>query len=307
MEDISLTLEEYIKTRFNGVQKDFAKAQKVSPAQVTQWLNKHFIVVNDVLYSSRREMARSDTKIIVPVSGGKDSQATMLLALETHKKENITLLHYQTGWDHPDTYDHLKYIEEISGLSIEYTNFEEAPTMPDLIRRLGKFPYRMGRFCTDRYKQVSVYRWFKEKGYYNDGNAELWLGIRSDESQARARKYGGLSSEELHNYSEIYSSCPKSLAKHVSLRFPILDWSTQQVISYMKDKAIKLNPLYEGEGSERVGCYPCLLSSRPKQEKEFNTKFGKHQLKIIRGLEKEIGQKYEMFDTDQGSCETCNM
>lgn len=52
----ALTLAEYISHRFEGSQKAFAEAQNVAPAQVTQWLKKDFIVVNDVLYSARRAL-----------------------------------------------------------------------------------------------------------------------------------------------------------------------------------------------------------------------------------------------------------
>lgn len=52
------TLGEYIAEEFSGSQRAFAAAQGVQPAQVTQWLKKDFIVVDDVLYSRRRELKR---------------------------------------------------------------------------------------------------------------------------------------------------------------------------------------------------------------------------------------------------------
>ncbi len=51
-----MSLKEYIEKYFNGSQKSFAQAQGVQAAQVTQWLKKDFIVVNDVMYSPRREL-----------------------------------------------------------------------------------------------------------------------------------------------------------------------------------------------------------------------------------------------------------
>jgi DNA-binding transcriptional regulator YdaS (Cro superfamily) len=47
---------DYIAEEFGGSQRAFASAQGVQPAQVTQWLNKKFIVVDGVLYSARREL-----------------------------------------------------------------------------------------------------------------------------------------------------------------------------------------------------------------------------------------------------------
>ncbi len=48
------TLKKYIIDNFNSSQAEFARAQDVKPQQVTQWLDKKFIVVNDKLYSERR-------------------------------------------------------------------------------------------------------------------------------------------------------------------------------------------------------------------------------------------------------------
>jgi len=47
---------DYIKKEYGGNQAAFALAQNVKPPQVTQWINKDFIVVNGVLYSPRRTL-----------------------------------------------------------------------------------------------------------------------------------------------------------------------------------------------------------------------------------------------------------
>ena len=39
------TLKDYIESRYNGSQTDFAKAVGVKNPQVTQWLKKDFFVV----------------------------------------------------------------------------------------------------------------------------------------------------------------------------------------------------------------------------------------------------------------------
>lgn len=50
------SLLDYIVARYSGNQRAFAEAQGVKPPQVTQWISKGFIVVDDVLYSPRREL-----------------------------------------------------------------------------------------------------------------------------------------------------------------------------------------------------------------------------------------------------------
>jgi len=48
----------YIDVKFNGNKAAFARAQGVKPQQVSQWLAKGFIVVNDEMYSHRRTLKR---------------------------------------------------------------------------------------------------------------------------------------------------------------------------------------------------------------------------------------------------------
>jgi len=51
-----MPLNEYITIYYGGVQASFASAVGVKPQQVTQWIDKGFIVVDHVLYSPRREL-----------------------------------------------------------------------------------------------------------------------------------------------------------------------------------------------------------------------------------------------------------
>ena len=248
----------------------------------------------------------TEREIIVPVSGGKDSTAALILALQSFDKDKIIPLHYYTGFDHPKTYEYLDYIEEKTGIEIQHTVYEEAPTMADLIRKMGKFPNRAMRRCTGRFKQVAVMRWFKENNFYNERKGQVWLGLRSDESHQRKKRYGDRDSSEIHSYKEVFPDIPKSLDKNVNLRFPVMDWSTQDCFDLIRQHGWKRNPLYV-EGSNRVGCYPCLLATKKIQKKEFSTEFGQKQIKLIRDLEKELNIKYEMFEEDQGSCEVCNI
>ena len=53
-----MKLIEYIEKHYGGNQSAFADAVGVKPPQVTQWIKKGFIVVDDVLYSPRRELKK---------------------------------------------------------------------------------------------------------------------------------------------------------------------------------------------------------------------------------------------------------
>ena len=52
-----MKLAEYIKIHFK-TQAAFAAAQGVGKQQVTQWIEKDFIVVDHILYSPRRDLKK---------------------------------------------------------------------------------------------------------------------------------------------------------------------------------------------------------------------------------------------------------
>ena len=58
-------------------------------------------------------------KIVVPVSGGKDSQACMKMAVKEVGTENVLGLFCDTKFEHPKTYQHVKDIAEMYGVKIE--------------------------------------------------------------------------------------------------------------------------------------------------------------------------------------------
>lgn len=46
-------------------------------------------------------------KIIVSFSGGKDSQACLIQAANKYGTNKIEAVFCDTGWEHPDTYQHI--------------------------------------------------------------------------------------------------------------------------------------------------------------------------------------------------------
>jgi hypothetical protein len=55
------------------------------------------------------------------------------------------------------------------------------------------------------------------------------------------------------------------------------------------------------------GVIPVCYLPKKIQAKEFSTEFGKKQLEIIRGLERELNIKYEAHEETSGTCEICNI
>jgi 3'-phosphoadenosine 5'-phosphosulfate sulfotransferase (PAPS reductase)/FAD synthetase len=239
-------------------------------------------------------------KIIVPVSGGKDSQATLILAMQDGRE--VIPVFNDTGWDHPQTYEHLQYMVGFFGLELNVTHYDEAPTMEELIRARGRFPFGLGRFCTSEFKRTAFKRWLDTM----PGQFEQWLGIRSDESGQRKKKYKGMEATDFFSLDDIApKKFPKRIKDRVDVCLPLINHTREEVFSIIKDAGMKYNPLYD-QGFDRVGCFPCLIAGKKIQKKAFETPFGQLQWKKINSLEKELGIKYEYYE-EASACMMCEI
>ena len=218
------------------------------------------------------------THNIVSMSGGKDSTATLLVAREL-EVPNLSAVVADTGHEHPETYDYIHYLGEVTGVPIRWvkadfswqiagkrkfieTKWREKgvaesvvlgalevlhPTgnpFLDLCLWKGRFPSTKARFCTNELKRNPII----EQVYLPlmDGENMLlsWQGVRADESPARRYlaerdEIGG----GLFNYR------------------PILKWTVDSVFEAHRAAGIKPNPLYL-QGCNRVGCMPCIMCAK---------------------------------------------
>ncbi|QZA80219.1 phosphoadenosine phosphosulfate reductase family protein [Deefgea piscis] len=237
-------------------------------------------------------------KIPVPISGGKDSQTCLELAIELVGVGHVQGLFCDTKFEHPLTYEHIDFIRDHYRVQIDVVN---AGNVPDKVRKYGRFPGGGARFCTDELKIKPTVIYAKALATAQ-GGFEIWYGMRSDESTDRAARYKDRVSDELYTPHEYMAGkYPKYLARMgVMVRLPILDWSKHQVLHQLQDRA---NPLYAA-GFDRVGCFPCFASGDVHKERAFGfDKFGKQQKVIALQLEREIGKS---IWTSQGGSQRNN-
>jgi 3'-phosphoadenosine 5'-phosphosulfate sulfotransferase (PAPS reductase)/FAD synthetase len=232
-------------------------------------------------------------KVVVPVSGGKDSQACLKLALQSHEKSEVLGLFCDTQFEHPLTYAHIDTMREIYGVKIERIC---AGSVPEQVLKHKRFPGGGARFCTDRLK-IRPSRNFYKSMAERQGGFEVWYGMRAGESSERAKRYMDKINTELYPPHEILKDYPKYLHKlGVSFRLPVLDWETRDVFEFLAGEE---NPLY-AKGSERVGCFPCLASSDRNKERDFAMdEFGREQRIIVTELEMRIGRS--IFTSKSGA------
>lgn len=248
------------------------------------------------------------TRHVVSVSGGKDSTATYLLALEKTGGD-FDALFADTGNEHEATYEYVARLHERSGgpkVQMVKADFSrelarkrawmesgkaisrsirpwteervkevladsfEPSDIPflDLCRVKGMFPTRKAAFCSFALKRLVLWEQAQEPLVENGLHVISWQGIRAEESLRRS----------CYPMREI---SPES--EDMIIYRPIIGWTVADVSAIHKRHGIKLNPLY-GMGFSRVGCMPCIQSNK-QDIRLISRQFPEHITKI-RGWER---------------------
>lgn len=223
-------------------------------------------------------------KVVVPISGGKDSQACLKLALQKFDKSEVIGLFCDTKFEHPITYNHVNNLKKLYGVEIITVC---AGDVPSKVIRYGRFPSGTARFCTSELKIIPS-KYFYVELAERQGGFEVWYGMRSEESNQRRERYKDVEHTDLYMPHEIMQNYPKKLAKlGVMFRLPILDYTEKEVFELLGNEA---NPLYKS-GFGRVGCFPCLAAGDKHKELAFQfDEVGKKHYETVKILEKQIGK-----------------
>ena len=207
--------------------------------------------------------------LVVTYSGGKDSD--VILQIAKNAKVPFEVLHNHTTADAPETVYHIRNVFrelELEGIkcTIDKPVYKGKRTsMWNLIPQKLMPPTRLVRYC------CAV---LKEKG----GTGRfIATGVRWDESVARKNNRGTM--EVIHRDREkrlilqddndearrTFETCKLKGKRVVN---PIVEWKTDDVLQYIEDQKIAINPLY-GCGFDRVGCVGCPLAGTEDRQFEF--------------------------------------
>ncbi|MGH8156647.1 MAG: phosphoadenosine phosphosulfate reductase family protein [Rhodanobacter sp.] len=233
---------------------------------------------------------------LVSVSGGKDSTAVYLLAMESGRPFRAVFA--DTGNEHELTYEYVDRLHERTGgpkVERVHADFSAAlakhkafvlsewpkqgipdnivqeaaalhePTgnpYLDLCISKGRFPSRMAQFCTGELKEIPITTQIVGPMLRN-GPVLQWLGIRADESLNRAR-------QPRYNRHESGSM----------LWRPIFRWDVEDVWAQHRKHGLRPNPLY-AMGMSRVGCMPCV-NCRKSELRTIAGQFPEHIDRIER-------------------------
>lgn len=241
---------------------------------------------------------------LISLSGGKDSTATLLLAVE-RDTPILGAVFCDTGNEHPLTYEYVDYLEHRVGVPIkrlrqDFTNwwwrrrdyvrdkwsekgvpddviqralafYEQGPTgnpYLDLCVIKNRFPSRRVQFCTELLKTRPATEYALDL-IEQHGSVVSWQGVRAEESPVRAKQP---MREDRGGGYHIYR--------------PILHWTAAQVFDQHRRHNVEPNPLYK-LGMGRVGCMPCI-NARKGEILEISRRFPE-QIDRIEEWERIVG------------------
>lgn len=175
----------------------------------------------------------------IAYSGGKDSD--VILELAKMSGIEYRAIYKCTTIDPPGTIKHVKE----NGVEIR----RPKESFFSLMTKHG-FPNRFTRFCCSVLKEYKILD-------------NCVIGIRYCESVNRAKRY--TEPTECRIYGK---------KNHVNAIYPILDWSDEDELEYIKERGIKLHPLYYSEDgsidiTKRLGCMCCPLMYYKKRLEAF--------------------------------------
>lgn len=242
-------------------------------------------------------------KHVVSVSGGKDSLATLLIAIERVGLESLIAIFCDTGNEHEQTYAYLDYLEQRLGIKI-------VRLKADFTRQLLAKRMFIARDCrTGRDKSGRKRRWSNKakrralavmhpsgnpfldlcmwKGRFPSRKAQfcteelkrnMAVGFQLELMEAgyKVVSWQGVRRDESQNRRN--AKVIERVGGGLWIYRPIATWTAAQVFEYAHARGIKPNPLYL-QGMGRVGCMPCINCNKAEL-RAIAARFPEHPIRI---------------------------
>lgn len=211
-----------------------------------------------------RPQGHDASTFVVSVSGGKDSTAAILALREADIPARYVFA--DTGWEVPQTYEHLATLERLLGITIARV---EKPGGMVAAAAAARLPTRVQRWCTRELKiePIRAYHDAVEKEAIED--VVCVVGIRAEESEARKRLPEFEYDDEWGGY----------------VWRPLIAWTIADVLAIHHRHNVPVNPLYR-LGFNRVGCMPCVFAA--KEDVRLMAEHFPERVALVRSLENHV-------------------
>lgn len=231
---------------------------------------------------------------VVSVSGGVDSGATLLRAIERGRPFKAVFA--DTGHEHDAVYEHIEYLQAQLGIEIAHVRADFSDRIEarrryvaehwpaegiadDVVRKAlaalqptgnpfldlcllkGRFPSMKARFCTEELKVFPLFE-HTQKPALMAGRAIIsWQGVRADESHARSLlpKWQRVAYPNGVRLNE--EEAAKSRHWRIYAYRPLLELPKAECFAIYARHGLKTNRLY-GAGFGRVGCMLCVNAGK---------------------------------------------
>lgn len=234
----------------------------------------------------------ADTLHVISMSGGKDSTATALVALELHGKDACRFVFADTGNEQAQTYEYaLHYLPAALGIEIDVVRADFADEFATKRANLARIA--AGESETAVYgRRKFMYAWTPETAaraldlLHPTGNPFLDLCLVRGGFPSRKRQFctqylkrdplteyqlrlalDGIAVESWQGVRADESEARRWLPSYqylgdgMSIFRPILRWNVNDVFEAHRAAGIQPNPLYR-QGMSRVGCMPCINAKK---------------------------------------------
>ncbi len=193
--------------------------------------NKEVVeAMKDISVRYLRNLSEGPDNVVVPVSGGKDSAASLALAVSAFGGKNVTAVYVDTGVDFVSNREVVERLTKKLGARLVTV---EAPIGALLRGGRKPFPTHDNRWCT-KLKQEAL------KEFLDGLHGTVTVVVGDREVESRGRSHAPYVRRE-GRFTYLY---------------PIKHWSTIAVQIFNRLMGLPENPLY-WEGFYRIGCYVC--------------------------------------------------
>lgn len=221
-----------------------------------------------------------DMPLVVQYSGGKDSDVILQLAKESGVPFRVT--HNLTTADPPDNVYYIRGVfARLREEGIDCRINVPKRSLWRIMRETLVIPSRVMRVCCRELKErkmpdapyiVTGVRWAESAGRRaKSGIAMVHTAVAPTPTSPRytvgeqVAAAAGLLTTDDASSRRLFEQCQM---RGVRVLNPIIDWSDDDVWSYLASRGIEGNPLYK-EGWTRIGCVGCPLAGRRACEIAF--------------------------------------